>query len=107
MKQYLASLKESYLTPQDWAKLGEIKDFLEVFEQATLLTEGYQGIINQVLPSMDAIVHHYKDAQSRYKRLNPAFFQRIKASWLVFDEYYQKTDDTSVYTAALVLHPSW
>ncbi len=31
-KQYLASLKESYLTPQDWAKLGEIKDFLEVFK---------------------------------------------------------------------------
>ena len=60
-----------------------------------------------MLPSINAIVHHYKDAQSRYKRLNPAFFQHIKASWLVFNKYYQKTDDTSVYTAALILHPSW
>ena len=87
-KQYLASLEESYLTPQDWAELREIKDFLEVFEEATLLTEGYQGTIDRVLPSMDAIVHHYKDTQNRYERLNPAFFQRIKASWIVFDKYY-------------------
>src|SRR5204862_216151 len=76
------------------------------FEEAKLLTEGYQGTIDRVLPSMDVIVHHYKDAQSRYERSNPAFFQRIKASWLVFDKYYQKTDDTSVYAAALILHPS-
>jgi len=55
---------------------------------------------------MDAIVRHYKNTQSRYKRLNPAFFERIKASWLVFNKYYTKTEDTPVYAAALVLHPA-
>ena len=55
---------------------------------------------------MDAIVRHYKNAQSRYKRLNPAFFKRIKVSWLVFNKYYMKTEDTPVYAAALVLHPA-
>src|SRR5436190_7969084 len=105
-KRYLTSLQESYLTPQDWAELREIRDFLEVFDEATLLTEGYQGLIHRVLPSMDAIACHYKDAKTRYERSNPALFKRVKASWIVFDKYYQKIYRIPVYVAALVLHPA-
>jgi hypothetical protein len=105
-KRYLTSLQESYLTPRDWAELAEIRDFLEVFEEATLLTEGYQGLIDRVLPSMDAIARHYKNAQNRYARSNPALFKRVKASWIVFDKYYQKICSIPVYTAALILHPA-
>ena len=28
------------------------------------------------------------------------------AGWYAFDKYYTKTDDTSVYATAMILHPS-
>ena len=28
-------------------------------------------------------------------------------SWLTFNKYYKKTDDTSVYAAIIILHSSW
>ncbi|KAM0664443.1 hypothetical protein ACQRIU_007025 [Beauveria bassiana] len=31
---------------------------------------------------------------------------RIMTSWYKFDEYYTRTDDTPVYAAAILLHPS-
>lgn len=31
---------------------------------------------------------------------------RIKRSWEVFDKYYAMTDDSSIYAAALILHPN-
>jgi hypothetical protein len=56
--------------------------------------------------SMDAIARHYKDAQNRYARSNPAMLKRVKASWVVFDKYYQKIYSIPAYTAALILHPA-
>lgn len=31
---------------------------------------------------------------------------RIMTSWYKFDDYYTRTDDTLVYAAAILLHPS-
>ena len=62
-KKYWMDLKNDYLSPQDWAEIKEIKDFLRVFYRATLSNEGYKGLIDKVLVSMDAIARHYRDSQ--------------------------------------------
>jgi hypothetical protein len=62
-KQHWTDLQADYLTPDDWAEIREIKRFLEVFHRATLSTEGYKGLIDKVLLSMDAIIKHYQDTQ--------------------------------------------
>jgi hypothetical protein len=44
--------------------------------------------------------------QQRTYRDNPRFIHSIRMGWFVLDKYYYKTDETPIYSAALLLHPS-
>ena len=41
--------------PTDWKELQAIRDFLNIFEEATLRLQGNQARIHKVLPIMDAL----------------------------------------------------
>jgi hypothetical protein len=44
-----SELQQHFLTDENWAELREIRDFLEIFHEATLRAEGKNGSVGQHL----------------------------------------------------------
>jgi hypothetical protein len=103
--KYYDSLKDNYLTPEDWQTLRETRNFLQPFWRITQLTEGYRATLDQTLFTMDVLHKHYNRAFEKYKD-NQQVLGCVLTSWYVFDKYYQLSDESPVYAAALILHPS-
>ncbi|KAM3446391.1 hypothetical protein NHJ6243_010227 [Beauveria neobassiana] len=94
-----------YLHPEHWQELQELHSFLEPFYEVTKDTQWDKSSLDEVICSMDFFVTHYKAAMKRY-RDNVTMTDRIMTSWYKFDDYYTRTDDSPVYAAAILLHPS-
>lgn len=104
-KKYFESLQDDYLTPQDWQILRETRSFLQPFWRITQLTEGRHTTLDQALFTMDVLHKHYTQAFDKYGDNHP-LRGCIAASWAIFDKYYQLTDESPAYGAAMILHPS-
>ncbi|TKA38491.1 hypothetical protein B0A49_13668, partial [Cryomyces minteri] len=79
--------------------------FLQPFWRVTLETEGDKATLDLTLKSMDFLIKHYERSKSKHAG-NPTLSSSIITSWFVFDKYYNLTDATPAYAAALLLHPS-
>jgi hypothetical protein len=104
-KRYYESLQEDYLTPEDWRILRETRSFLQPFWRITQLTEGRYATLDRTLFTMDVLHKHYTQAFNKYRDNHP-LRSCIAASWAIFDKYYQLTDESPAYGAAMILHPS-
>jgi hypothetical protein len=104
-KKHYDTLQEDYLTPEDWRILEDTRSFLQPFWKITQLTEGRYATLDQTLFTMDVLHRHYTQAFDKYKA-NHTLRSCIAASWAVFDKYYQLTDESPAYGAAMILHPS-
>jgi hypothetical protein len=98
-------IKLDYLHPEHWQELQEIQDFLQPFYEITKDTQWDKTSLDEVICSMDFLVTHYKAAMGQFRH-NVTMVDRIMTSWYKFDDYYTRTDDTPVYAAAILLHPS-
>jgi len=58
--------KSNVLQPQDWQLLEMIKKFLECFKSATLMLEGRNVTLDQVIPTMDILKKNYEHTLVRY-----------------------------------------
>ncbi len=103
--KYYDSLKDDYLTPDDWLTLRETRNFLQPFWKITQLTEGYRATLDYSLFTMDVLHKHFNQAFDKYKG-NQKLLGCLLASWYVFDKYYQLSDESPAYAAAIILHPS-
>lgn len=103
--KYYDALVDDYLTPQDWQTLGDTRNFLQPFWKIALLTEGYRSTLDRTLFTMDVLHKHYHQAFNKYKT-NQQLLGPVLTSWHVFDKYYQLSDESPAYSAALTLHPS-
>jgi hypothetical protein len=54
---------------------------------------------------MEFLIQHYKEMKEKFYN-QPRIAARLMSSWFKFDKYYQLSDDTPVYAAAVLLHPS-
>jgi hypothetical protein len=54
---------------------------------------------------MDVLHKHYQQAFNKYK-MNQQLLGPVLTSWHVVDKYYQLSDESPAYAAALILHPS-
>ena len=72
---------------------------------ATKGTEGEESSLDDMLMSMDFLIEHFKLQKEKHKN-NPQMTTRILASWFKFDKYYQLTDDSPIYAAAVLLNPA-
>ncbi|KAG7001073.1 hypothetical protein FOFC_02927 [Fusarium oxysporum] len=54
---------------------------------------------------MDVLHKHYTQAFQKHSG-NATLRSCVAASWAVFDKYYQLTDESPAYGAAIILHPS-
>ena len=64
--------------------------------------EGDKATLDKVLYTMDFMVEYFKLALHKYAT-NPKLCDCIWTSWHAFDKYYLKTDEVTVYGAALLL----
>lgn len=61
-KEYLETLTEEYLSPDDWKHLRTIMSFLQPFYRATLETQGDNATIDCVLFTMDVLTQVFESA---------------------------------------------
>jgi hypothetical protein len=98
-------LGEDRLEFKDWQELQQVDEFLQPFLSATKGTEGEESSLDDMLMSMDFLIEHFKLQKEKHKN-NPQMTTRILASWFKFDKYYQLTDDSPIYAAAVLLNPA-
>ncbi|KAK9443900.1 transposase-like protein [Metarhizium brunneum] len=104
-QEHHKALGDDSLTQDDWDVLRLTADFLQPFWQATLAEEKRWSSLDQLLYHMDILLKHFEDAKETYSD-NQRLINSIHMGWFVLDKYYFKTDETPVYSAALLLHPS-
>jgi hypothetical protein len=98
------ALQDDVLTPSDWVTLTETHKFLEPFHDATMANEGMGNSISDVLPTMDYLLHHIEAAKKT--TTIPQLATMMETAWAKLADYYELTEDSPVYSAATVLHPS-
>lgn len=99
-------LEHVQITLHDWRVLEETSQFLEPFQEATKACEGDQTTLDQMLTSLDIIIAHFKACRARFPNNEP-FLAAVTTSWFALDKYYKLTDESPMYAAALLLHPSY
>ncbi|KAF6512729.1 hypothetical protein HZS61_007535 [Fusarium oxysporum f. sp. conglutinans] len=98
-------IKLDYLHPEHWQELQETHSFLQPFYEITKDTQWDKSSLDEVICSMDFLITHYKAAMQQFQH-DITMADRIMTSWYKFDDYYKRTDDSPVYAAAILLHPS-
>ncbi|KID81807.1 Ribonuclease H-like protein [Metarhizium guizhouense ARSEF 977] len=104
-QEHHKALGDDCLTEDDWDVLRLTADFLQPFWQATLAEQKSWSSLDQLLYHMDILLKHFEDAKKTYSN-HQRLIHSIHMGWFVLDKYYVKTDETPVYSAALLLHPS-
>ncbi|KAM3517794.1 hypothetical protein MY4038_010248 [Beauveria bassiana] len=125
-QEHHKALGDDCLTQEDWDILRLTADFLQPFWQATLAQQMIWSSLDQLLYHMDILLKHFEDAkvtcsigvslrqfgsanrqceQKKYSD-HPRLIHSIHMGWFVLDKYYFKTDETPIYSTALLLHPS-
>ncbi|EKG09418.1 Ribonuclease H-like protein [Macrophomina phaseolina MS6] len=104
-QEHHKALGDDSLTQDDWDVLRLTADFLQPFWQATQAQQQKWSSLDQLLYQMDILLKHFEDAKETYAD-NQRLIHSIHMGWFVLDKYYFKTDETPVYSAALLLHPS-
>ncbi|KJZ68464.1 hypothetical protein HIM_12140 [Hirsutella minnesotensis 3608] len=104
-KNYYDDLQRDYLSPEEWRTLEETRAFLQPFWKITQLTEGRYATLDRTLFTMDVLHKYYTQSFEKYSDRH-SLRSCIAASWAVFDKYYQLTDESPAYGAAMILHPS-
>lgn len=99
-------LAEDMLSAADWKTLEAIAEFLEPFYDATIATEYADTSIEQVLPTMDFLLHHYETAAEKWNN-NPFMKASIETGWEKINKYYKITEESPVYAASIMLNPTW
>jgi hypothetical protein len=104
-KQHESDIGGDRLLATDWEDLTHIQSFLRYFFDATKATEGRTATIERILPAMDFLLEKFEDGKALYKD-NPFIGPCINSGWEKLDKYYNLTDRSPVYIAAMVLCPA-
>jgi hypothetical protein len=84
----------------------QICDFLRELHETLLALESSTSTLDDVLPAMDYILELFEAKKVEFKDdsvLGPC----INSGWSKLVKYYEKTSDSPVYVAALVLNPAY
>jgi len=63
------------------------------------------GCVSNTLPVMDRLLSHPEEFKLEMTASDSRFLPAVEAAWEKLNHYYHLSDDTSVYTVALVLDP--
>jgi hypothetical protein len=86
--------------------LRHIQAFLESISQTTKALESNAATLDNVLLAIDFILGKFEEGKEQFKD-HPTLSKMFNSGWSKLNKYYQKTKDTPVYLAALVLNPRY
>jgi hypothetical protein len=92
------------LTSKEWHTVRLIKDFLEKLKEATKALEARNATLDDVLPCMDFILDRFEKEKDLHKD-DPIMAPMFNSGWSKLDKYYQRTNESPAYVAALILNP--
>jgi hypothetical protein len=114
---------QDMLTAQDWQELNLMEKHLEPLYALVMRTQGNAkhgsyGALWEILVAFEIILINLEDARVKYVLLNKSKGKSktgsdymhlsacINAAWGKANKYYKLLDDSPVYVAAVLLHPS-
>ena len=99
------ALTNDLLAADEWITLQHIRDFLRPFQQVTKATEGRRATLDEALPTMDFLAETFEEASTTYG--DHAFMQQsIQAGYTKLLKYWNRTERSPAYIAAIVLNPT-
>jgi hAT family C-terminal dimerisation region/BED zinc finger len=98
-------LLKDKLTDMEWATVRVIKDFLEKLAMSTKACESSESTLDLVLPCTDYILQIFEKHKNDYKD-DPTFASMFNSGWKKMNKYYELSDKSPAYVAAIILHPS-
>jgi hypothetical protein len=104
-KQHKLDIRGDRLLSTDWEDLTHVQSFLRYFFDATKATKGRTATIEQILPFMDFLLKKFEDSKTLYKE-NPFIGPCLNSGLEKLDKYYNLTNRSPVYIAAMVLCPA-
>ena len=105
-------LEDDVLTNDDWLELRELLDLLLPLRAVslTLQSDGKDcnhGSLWQSLPAIDYLITKLETLKVKHTYLpNTHFKAAINLGWKKLDKYYNLSDSTPAYRAAIVVHPA-
>ena len=98
-------LKDDNLNPDEWQVLIYIRDFLVSFYNIIKATEGWQAILERILPSLDFKAVQFINAIERYS-IHRFIYNYLQARYIKLLKYWKLTGRAPVYIAAIILDPT-
>ncbi|TKA49806.1 hypothetical protein B0A49_13202, partial [Cryomyces minteri] len=103
------SIKDDELSPEEWSELGQLRDLLQPFKEQTMLVQGNSstgsyGALWEWLSTADYLLTKL-EAQKTEHLIKPTthFKTSVNLGWKKLDQYYNLSDETAVYRAAIWL----
>jgi hypothetical protein len=93
------------LSEDDWETLRKIEKVLGMLAMTTKALESTTSTLDTVLPAMDFILSQLETGRKHYEDdalMGPCF----QSGWTKMKKYYELSDNTPVYIAAIILHPA-
>jgi hypothetical protein len=92
------------LDRDDWQELEDIKEILQPLKDCTMNTQGINATLDISFVNIEFLIHHFTSMREKYIN-NLQITVRITVAWFKFDKYYSLTENTPVFTAAVLLYP--
>jgi hypothetical protein len=83
-----------------------IHEFLDLLSQTTLALESKNATMDAVLPAIDYILEQFEEFKQKHKH-NPILAPMFNSRWAKMDKYYNLTNESPVYIAAIILNPNF
>lgn len=98
-------LSNDLLSAEDWKTLVHIRDFLKGFYDTTKVTESKAATLDRVLPTMDFLIERFERAALDFAT-HDVMRESIQAGYTKMLKYWNKTERSPAYIAAIVLNPT-
>jgi hypothetical protein len=83
-----------------------IHEFLDLLSQTTLALESKNATMDAVLPAIDYILEQFEEFKQKHKH-NPILAPIFNSGWAKMDKYYNLTNESPAYIAAIILNPNF
>ena len=100
------NLQTDMLRGEEWKTLEIICEFLGVFQEVCKEAEGNNATIEAVLPSMECLMDHFKEACQEHSQ-EEVILGQLDAGYTKLKKYFNLQDRAPVYVAGVVLNPKY
>lgn len=100
--------QDDKLLPKDWTFIQRLHDTLESFYASTIMSQGSRVWLDEWFTTLHNLLNEVDSWKVEAEEVlgDDYLAACLTASWNKIEKYYKLVDQTPVYYAAIVLHPS-